>query len=74
MRRTRILIVDDDLTIRKFVRANLEARDYETLMAADGAEALQVMEKELPDLVLLDIMMPHMDGFGVSLVPLHFSS
>jgi two-component system KDP operon response regulator KdpE len=65
MRRTRILIVDDDLAIRKFVRANLEARDYETLMAADGAEALQVMEKELPDLVLLDIMMPQMDGFEV---------
>ena len=65
MRRRRVLIVDDDPIIRKFVRANLEARDYETLMATDGAEALKVIERELPDLVILDIMMPNMDGFEV---------
>ena len=65
MPKPRILIVDDDAIIRKFVRANLEARDYETLMATDGAEALRVIEKELPDLVILDIMMPKMDGFEV---------
>ena len=63
MARPRILIVDDDPIIRKFVRANLEARDYETLMAIDGAEAFRVVEKELPDLIILDIMMPNVDGF-----------
>ena len=65
MRRPRILIVDDDLVIIKFLRANLKASDYETLTAMDGAEALEVIERELPDLVILDIMMPNMDGFEV---------
>ncbi len=65
MRRLRILIVDDDLAVLKFVRANLQAAGYEILTALDGTEALQVIEKELPDLVILDIMMPKMDGFEV---------
>jgi len=65
MRQVRILIVDDDPAILKFLRANLKAGSYETLAAVDGAEALQVFERELPDLVLLDITMPRMDGFDV---------
>lgn len=65
MHRPRVLIVDDDLAIIKFLRANLEASDYKTLTAMDGAEALQTIERELPDLVILDIMLPRMDGFEV---------
>jgi DNA-binding response OmpR family regulator len=65
MKETKILIVDDDPGIRKFVRANLEARDYEVLLAMDGEEGIQILEKELPDLILLDIMMPNIDGFEV---------
>jgi DNA-binding response OmpR family regulator len=65
MKETRILIIDDDPGIRKFVRANLEAREYGVLMAADGKEGLEVLERELPDLILLDIMMPKMDGLEV---------
>ncbi len=65
MRKTRILVVDDELSIIKFLRANLEANAYEVLSAIDGAEALQTFEMELPDLVILDIMMPKMDGFEV---------
>ena len=65
MHRPRILIVDDDLTITKFLRANLEARNYETLIATDGTEALQTVEREIPDLMILDIVMPKMDGFEV---------
>ena len=65
MRKTRVLIVDDEPAIRKFVRANLEAREFETLLAADGAEAIEAIEKDMPDLVILDIVMPRMDGFEV---------
>ena len=65
MVKIRILVVDDELSVIKFLRANLEARDYEVLVAMDGAEALQTIEMELPDLVILDIMMPKLDGFEV---------
>ena len=65
MSKTRILIVDDELSIIKFLRATLKAENYEVLTAMDGAEALQTIEMELPDLVILDIMMPKMDGFEV---------
>jgi len=65
MHRPHILIADDDLAIIKFLRTNLEAEGYETLTAMDGAEALQTIEMELPDLVILDIMMPKLDGFEV---------
>jgi DNA-binding response OmpR family regulator len=65
MRKSRILIVDDEPAIRKFVRANLEARDYETLLATDGSQACEIIERELPDLIILDIMMPKTDGFEV---------
>jgi len=65
MSKTRILVVDDELSIIKLLRANLEARGYEVLAATDGVGALQAFEMELPDLVILDIMMPKMDGFEV---------
>ncbi len=65
MKKTRILVVDDELNIVKFLRANLEAKNYVVLAAMDGAEALQTFEMELPDLVILDIMMPKIDGFEV---------
>jgi DNA-binding response OmpR family regulator len=65
MKTQQILIVDDDPAIRKFVRANLEARGYQVMLAVDGEEALTLMESELPDLILLDIMMPRVDGFDV---------
>jgi DNA-binding response OmpR family regulator len=58
-----ILIVDDDLSILKFVRANLEARNYAVLTAENGEEAVKIAGKEKPDLILLDIMMSGMDGF-----------
>ena len=65
MAKIRILIVDDELSIIKFLRANLEANGYEVLAAMNGTEALQAIEMELPGLVILDIMMPGMDGFEV---------
>lgn len=65
MNKTSILVVDDELSIIKFLRANLGARDYEVLAAMDGAQALKTIETELPDLVILDIMTPKIDGFEV---------
>ena len=65
MSKTRILIVDDELSIIKFLRATLKAENYEVLAAMDGVEALQTIEMELPDLMILDIMMPKVDGFEV---------
>jgi two-component system KDP operon response regulator KdpE len=65
MRRVRILVVDDEVAILKLLRANLEANGFETVAAVDGREALQTIERELPDLVVLDIMIPKVDGFEV---------
>ncbi len=65
MNKTRILVVDDEVSIIRFLRANLEAEGYQVLAAMDGAEALQTFEMELPDLVILDILMPKIDGFEV---------
>jgi DNA-binding response OmpR family regulator len=60
-----ILIVDDDPAIRKFVQVNLEARGYAVFTADNGENGIRMAEKEKPDLVLLDIVMPEMDGFEV---------
>ncbi len=65
MQKSRILIVDDDIGIVKSVRANLHEHDCEVLTAMDGVEALKVIERELPELILLDITMPKMDGLQV---------
>jgi DNA-binding response OmpR family regulator len=61
----RVLIVDDEPDILLMLRVNLEAQGYETAMAADGETALQRMGEEHFDLMLLDVMMPVMDGWGV---------
>ena len=65
MNKTRILVIDDELSIVKFLRANLEDSGYAVEVALDGNEGLRSFEKELPDLVILDIMMPEIDGFEV---------
>ena len=64
-----ILIVDDEPRMIKFIRLNLELEGYRVSEAASGLEALDKVRRELPDLVLLDVMMPEMDGFEVSNVP-----
>ena len=65
MNNTRVLLVDDDPVILKFVGANLKARNFDVTTAEDGESALKAMEQTLPDLVILDIMMPGMDGVEV---------
>lgn len=59
----RILVVDDDKNTRLFLRAVLEGADYTVLTAANGEDALELMDREHVDLVVLDIMMPKMDGY-----------
>jgi len=61
----RILIVDDDATMVNLLSTILEIDGFVTRKALSGREALEELAKELPDLVLLDIMMPEMDGFEV---------
>lgn len=58
----RILIVDDDPEWREYVRLSLEDLGYETLEAASGREALELLVRERPDIMLLDLHMPGMDG------------
>jgi len=62
---TRVLIVDDEPDILLMLRVNLEADGFETALAADGETALKRMAEDRFDLMLLDVMMPVMDGWGV---------
>ena len=59
----RILVVEDDVNTRKLMQAVLSQNGYEPVPAADGVEALDILDKKHIDLILLDIMMPRMDGY-----------
>src|SRR4051812_27927042 len=61
----RVLIVDDEPDILLMLRVNLEAEGYETSLAADGETALRRLTEDAPDLMVLDVMMPVMDGWAV---------
>lgn len=62
MPETRVLVVDDEKPLRDFVRRNLEVRGYQVEVAANGLEALALFGAKPFDLIILDLMMPHMDG------------
>lgn len=61
-KRIKVLVVDDEPKIRMFIRANLEARDYEVYLAQDGVEAVEMAGRVDPDVIVLDVNMPRMDG------------
>jgi two-component system alkaline phosphatase synthesis response regulator PhoP/two-component system response regulator VicR len=61
----RILAVDDERHIVRLIQVNLERAGYQVSTAFDGPEALKKIESDRPDLVVLDVMMPKMDGFEV---------
>ena len=63
---TKVLVVDDEAPIRLLCRVNLEAEGMEVVEAADGEAGLAMARSELPDIVLLDVMMPAMDGWQVA--------
>ena len=60
--RRKILIVDDDKEIRKLVEIYLRNEGFDTLSASDGVEAIEVLEQNEIDMIVLDVMMPRMDG------------
>ena len=65
MAKQKIMIVDDDKNICELLRLYLAKEDFDTVLAYDGQQAVEAFESEAPDLVLLDIMMPRMDGWEV---------
>ena len=60
----KILLVDDEDDILEFISYNLKKEGYQVYLARNGAEAINIAEKEVPHLVILDVMMPEMDGFA----------
>jgi len=58
-----ILVVDDDRLVIDLVQHALHGKGYEVLTAGDGLDALEVLKKKIPDLILLDVQMPRMDGY-----------
>jgi DNA-binding response OmpR family regulator len=63
---TKVLIIDDEAPIRLLCRVNLEAEGMEVVEAPDGLSGLEVVEHERPDAILLDVMMPGLDGWSVA--------
>lgn len=61
----RILLVDDETQLVEMVKMRLEANNYQVLCAYDGQEALDKARKEKPDLIILDLMLPKIDGYKV---------
>ena len=62
----RVLVVDDEASIRRILETRLKMAGYDVVTAEDGEEAVDVYNKTAPDLVILDVMMPKMDGYGVT--------
>ena len=65
MAQARVLYADDDLELTQLVKASLEDEDYEVLIANDGEEGLTLLLSEEPDLVILDVMMPQLNGWEI---------
>lgn len=65
MAKKRILVVDDEVQLVSMVKLGLERNDYEVITAYDGEEALRKARKEVPDLIVLDLMLPKVDGFMI---------
>jgi two-component system alkaline phosphatase synthesis response regulator PhoP len=63
---TKVLVIDDEAPIRLLCRVNLEAENIDVIEAADGPRGLEKAHQEKPDVVLLDVMMPGLDGWHVA--------
>ena len=58
-----VLVVDDESRMRRFIRMNMELEGYQIIEAENGLAALEQIRQHTPDLVIMDVMMPEMDGF-----------
>lgn len=65
MKKTKIVVIEDEADILEIINYNLSKEGYEVCSALDGEEGLQLVKKEIPDLVLLDLMLPGLDGIEV---------
>src|SRR3954469_15372856 len=70
----RILVVDDEPRMIGFIRMNLELEGYQVIEAHNGLEALEAVRTQLPDVILLDVMMPELDGYETLRMLREFSS
>jgi OmpR family response regulator RpaB len=61
----KVLVVDDEPSIRRILEARLSMIGYHVITAVNGEEALLIFKEELPNLIILDVMMPKLDGYGV---------
>ncbi len=62
----KILVIDDDIAINELIKVNLELNGYNALQAYDGTTGFAIAKQELPDLIILDVMMPEVDGYTVA--------
>jgi len=63
--KTKVLIIEDDSYISDMYRIKFESENFETIVASNGIEGIKLLEKMVPDIILLDIVMPKIDGFSV---------
>ncbi len=66
MKENKILVVDDDIAINELIKVNLELSGYSVLQALEGTTGFAIAKQEIPDLVILDVMMPEVDGYTVA--------
>ena len=65
MAKARILVVDDEVDLCDALTMRFEANDYKVLKAIDGQTALELAQREMPDLIILDVMLPKLDGYKI---------
>ena len=63
---TKILVIDDDLAINELIKINLELQGYKVIQAYNGIEGFALAKQETPSLIVLDVMMPEVDGYTVA--------
>lgn len=66
MEKKTILIVEDEPSIAEVVSLYLKRAEFNVIIASDGEKAMEILEKSIPDLVILDVMLPHVDGFSIT--------
>src|SRR5215813_6044020 len=66
MSKTKVFYVEDELFLARIVKESLESREFDVIMENDGAKAIEAFKKEKPDICVLDVMLPHKDGFEIA--------